>query len=157
VRGHGHGVEDALDLVVSEAMLDQTRAGTLCDELLRARARGHAVRLDAHEPPQPPLGGDRGPDQRVELLRRLAGDRRPLVLGIPGADRDLGAKAALAVAHALRLPSTVVALAAAAAGGQLLGRAAFTALGRHRRRATFAVLAVSAATALASAVAALVS
>jgi streptogramin lyase len=65
--------------------------------------------------------------------------------------------AALAVAHALRLPSTVVALAAAAAGGQLLGRAAFTALGRHRRRATFAVLAVSATTALASAVAALVS
>jgi hypothetical protein len=64
--------------------------------------------------------------------------------------------AALAVAHTFRLPSAVLALAVAAVAGQLLGRVAFAALGRHHRLVTFAVLAVSAATALASAVAALV-
>jgi uncharacterized protein len=64
--------------------------------------------------------------------------------------------AALAVAHTLRLPSTVLALAVAAVAGQLLGRFAFAALRRHHRAVTFGVLAVSAATALVSAVAALV-
>jgi hypothetical protein len=55
---------------------------------------------------------------------------------------------ALVVAHTLRLPSTVLALAVAATAGQLLGRVAFATLRRHHRAVTFAVLTVSAAISL---------
>ena len=49
----------------------------------------------------PRVGGHRRAEQRVDLLRRRARDRRRLVLGVARRDRDLGAAAALAVAHAL--------------------------------------------------------
>ena len=45
------------------------------DQLLRARAGGHALRLDADQPPDAALGRDRGADQRVQLLRRDARTR----------------------------------------------------------------------------------
>ena len=46
----GDVLEDALDLVVGEAVGEQPLARAAGDELLRARARGHALRGDADEP-----------------------------------------------------------------------------------------------------------
>jgi uncharacterized membrane protein YfcA len=100
--------------------------------------------------------GLNGPPLVLHLVRRGARpDEMRDTLAVFFLVSGLLTIAALALAHAFRLPSIVLALAVAAAGGQLLGRTAFGSLGRHRPRATFAVLAVSAATALASAVAAL--
>ena len=50
VRGDGDGLEDPLDLVVVEALAGEALARGAGDELLRARARGHALRGDADEP-----------------------------------------------------------------------------------------------------------
>ena len=46
-------------------------------------------------------GGDRGAEQRVDLLRRLAADRGGDGLGVAGGEGDLGAPAGLAVADPL--------------------------------------------------------
>ena len=96
-----HGLEHPLDLVVGEALLDEPLARRVGDQLLGARAGGHALRLDADEPPHAALRRDGGADQRVQLLRREPGHGRLLVLGVARPDRDLGAQAALALAHAL--------------------------------------------------------
>ena len=58
----------------------------------------------------PAARGDRGAEERVDLLRRLAADRRGHGLGVAGGERDLGAHPALAVADALGDP-----------GGEVLG------------------------------------
>ena len=50
VRRDGHVVEDPLDLVVGEAVLREPLARGAHDELLRARAGGHALGGDADEP-----------------------------------------------------------------------------------------------------------
>ena len=71
------------------------------DELLRARARGHALGGDADEAARAALGGDGRAEQRVDLLRRDARHRRRLVLGVARGDRHLGAQRVLALAHLL--------------------------------------------------------
>jgi hypothetical protein len=64
-------LEDALDLVVGEAVGESRSRERAGDELLRARARGHALRLHADEPARAALGRDRRAEQRVDLLRRM--------------------------------------------------------------------------------------
>ena len=78
------------------------RCAPLGHQLLRARACGHALRLHAHELAQSTVGGDRRPDQGVQLLGRAARDRRLLVLGVAGPHRHLGAQPLLPFADALR-------------------------------------------------------
>src|SRR4051795_8965125 len=56
-------LEDALDLVVREAVVLQTLARAPAKLFLRTGARGHALRLDADQPARAPLGGHRGSDQ----------------------------------------------------------------------------------------------
>ena len=51
-----HGLEDALDLVVGEALVQQPLARAPGDQLLRARAGGHALRLHADEASHSALG-----------------------------------------------------------------------------------------------------
>ena len=72
------------------------------DELLSARARGHALGGDADQPARAELGATARAVQRVELLGLDARHRRRLVLGEPGLDVDLGAARALALADELR-------------------------------------------------------
>ena len=71
------------------------------DELLRARARGDALRGDADEPARALRGRHRRAVERVDLLRLDAGDGGGLVLGVARGDRHLGAQRVLAVADAL--------------------------------------------------------
>ena len=101
MRRDRDGGEDALDLVVGEALLDQPLARRALDQLLRARAGGHAGRGDADQPPCAGRPGHRGAVQRVDLLRRDARDRRRLVLRVAGGDRHLGRMRALALADLL--------------------------------------------------------
>ena len=82
----------------SAARRSRARAG---HELLRARARGHARRRDAHGAPRAVREGHRAPVQRVDLLCLDARDGRRLVLGIARGDRHLGALGPLARAHEL--------------------------------------------------------
>ncbi len=88
------------DLLVVEAPLGQAFAGDAGDHLLGAGAGGHSLGLDPGEGAGAPLGGDRGAEQGVDLLRLLAGDRRRDRLRVTGSDRDLRAQAALALANA---------------------------------------------------------
>src|SRR3954453_6947184 len=104
VGRHGDVLEDALDLVVVEAVRAQTLAGGPCDELLRARTGGHALGGDADQPARPGLGRDGRPEQRVELLRLDARDRRRLVLRVARGDGHLGPLGVLALAHDLGDP-----------------------------------------------------
>ena len=68
-----------------EAVLAQPRLGLRADHLLGAGARHHALGLHADQLDGAPGGGGGDADQRVQLLRGLAGDRRaPL-------ERELGA------------------------------------------------------------------
>ena len=76
----------------------RARAG---DELLRARARGHALRGDADDAAGAALGRDRAAEERVDLLRRDARHGRGLLLGVARGDRHLGAQRVLALAHEL--------------------------------------------------------
>ena len=101
VGGHGDGLEDALDLVLGEAVGEQPLVRARLHEGLRARARGHALGADADQPARARFGGDRGAEQRVDLLRLDAADGRRLVLRVAGLDVHLGAARALAVAHLL--------------------------------------------------------
>src|SRR4030095_2022834 len=50
VSGHGDGLEHARDLVVGEAVRAEALLRAVHDELLRARAGGHALGLDADDP-----------------------------------------------------------------------------------------------------------
>src|SRR5262249_8289993 len=93
--------EHALDLVVGEPLSDELFAGAVRDELLRAGAGRHSLRLNADEAAKAALGGGGRADQRVQLLGFHPAHRRGLVLGVAGTDRDLGAETALALAHAL--------------------------------------------------------
>ena len=97
----GHGLEDALDLALGEAVLEQALVRAGLDEDLRARARGHALGADADQPPRAGLARHGGAEQRVDLLRLDARDRRRLVLRVARLDVDLGAQRALAVADLL--------------------------------------------------------
>ena len=54
----------------------QPLARALGHQLLRARAGGHAVRLDADQPARAARGGHGGAEQRVDLLRLRAGRGR---------------------------------------------------------------------------------
>ena len=101
VGRHRDRFEDPHDLVLGEAVLEQPLVRARLHERLRARARGHALGLDADQPPRAGLGGDRGAEQRVDLLGLDAGHRRRLVLRIAGLDVDLGAARVLAVADLL--------------------------------------------------------
>ena len=104
VRRDRHVVEDPLDLVVGEAVVGEPLARAAHDELLRARAGGHALGGDADEPARAGRGRDRRAVQRVDLLREDPRDGRGLVLGIARGDGDLGALGALALAHELGDP-----------------------------------------------------
>ena len=101
VRGDGDGVEDALDLILGEAVAQQPLVRAPLHERLRARARGDALGADADQPPRAALGSDGGAEQRVDLLRLDPGDRRRLVLRIARLDVHLGGARALALAHPL--------------------------------------------------------
>ena len=101
MRGDRDMIEDSLDLVLAEAVGGEALARAVGDQLLRARARGHALGADADQPASAALAGDRGAEQRVELLRLDARDRRRLVLRVAGRDRDLGAQGVLAIAYEL--------------------------------------------------------
>ena len=85
-----------------EALLLEALARAAGDQLLRARARGHALRGDADQPAGADLGGERRAVQRVQLLRLDPGDGGRLVLGEAGLDGHLGAARALALADELR-------------------------------------------------------
>src|SRR4051812_8538899 len=101
VGRHRHGLEDTPDLVVGEAVRGEALARVPGDDLLRARARRHALRRDADEPARAALARDRRPVERVDLLRLDARHRRRLVLGVARGDRDLGPQRVLALADAL--------------------------------------------------------
>ena len=102
VRGDRHRVEDPLDLLGVEALLLEPLARRAGDELLGARARGHALGGDADQPARAELGADRRAVQRVHLLRLDARHRRGLVLGEARLDAHLGSARALALADELR-------------------------------------------------------
>ena len=93
--------EDALDLVVGEAVGDEPLAGAAGDQLLRARAGGHPLRLDPGQGAGAALGGDGGAEQGVDLLGREARGGRRHGLRVAGGDPDLGAQALLALADLL--------------------------------------------------------
>src|SRR3954468_1739612 len=99
VRGDGDVFEDALDLVVVEAVVGQALAGGAGDELLRTGARGHALRRDADDAARAALAGHRAAEQGVELLRLDARQGGGLVLGEARLDRDLGAPRVLTLAN----------------------------------------------------------
>ena len=101
VRGDRHALEDPLDLCCGEAVVGEALARAPGDELLRARARGHARRRHADRAARAVRERHRAAVQRVDLLRLDAGDRRRLVLGVARGDRHLGALGALARAHEL--------------------------------------------------------
>ena len=104
------GLDDALDLVGGEALLGEPLAGAVLDQALGAGAGGHALGLDPAQGAGAALGGDRGAEQRVDLLGGDAGDGGGDGLGIAGGDPDLGAQPALALADPL-----------GDVGGELLG------------------------------------
>ena len=98
----GHRSQHGVDLLLAENSTSaQPLAGASRDQLLRARAGGHAGRRDADDAPRAVLGGDRTAVERVDLLRADARHRRRLVLRVAGRDRDLGAGGALAFANEL--------------------------------------------------------
>ena len=102
MRGHGHGLEDLLDVVLIEALARQVLARVAGHKLLRARARGHALRGDADQPARAEVRARRRAVEGVQLLGLDAADRRRLVLGEARLDRDLGAPGVLPGAHQLR-------------------------------------------------------
>ncbi len=85
----------------AEALRGQPFAREAGDHLLRAGAGGHALGLDPGQGAGAALGGDRGAEEDVDLLRAPAalgsGDR----LRVVGGDGDLGPQPALALAHLL--------------------------------------------------------
>ena len=85
-----------------EALVLEALAGRAGDQLLRARARGHALRGDADQPARAELGADRRAVQRVQLLGLDPRDGGGLVLGEARLDAHLGAAGALALADELR-------------------------------------------------------
>ena len=95
-------LEDPLDALVVEALGLEPLAGGRGDQLLGARACGHALGGDADQATGAGIGADRRAVQGVELLGLDARDRRRLVLGEAGLDIDLGAAGALAGADQLR-------------------------------------------------------
>ena len=101
---------DSLDLRLAVVGFGQALTGARGDQLLCARAGGHALRLDAGQRPRAGGEGDRGAEQRVDLLRRLAADGCRHRLRVAGGERDLRAHPALPVADALGDP-----------GGEVLG------------------------------------
>src|SRR4051812_32867086 len=96
-----HGFEDALDLVVGEAVVVQAVARCGHDHLLRARARRHTLRGHPYEAARAAFGRHGRAVERVDLLRRHAADRCRLVLGIARLDVHLGAQRLLALADQL--------------------------------------------------------
>ena len=101
VGGHRHALEDPLDLLGVEPLVLEPLARCPCDQLLGARAGGHALGGDPDQPPRAELGADRGPVERVQLLGLDARHRRRLVLGEARLDGHLGAPCPLALAHEL--------------------------------------------------------
>ncbi len=97
----GHGVEDALDLARVEPVVEQALAGAIGEEPLGAGAGGHALGLDAGEGAGSPLGGDGDGVELVDLLRVEAGRGSLDGVRVASLDPDLGAAAALALAHLL--------------------------------------------------------
>src|SRR4051794_40225073 len=65
-----HELEDAADVTVSEAGLEEPRGGRVPDETLGAGARVDAPRLDADDAADPGRGGGGDADQGRDLLRR---------------------------------------------------------------------------------------
>ena len=68
-----HGLEHARDLVVGEAVLAEALLRAVHDELLRARAGGHALGLDADQPARAAVGSP--PPSRTAC--RSPGSREP--------------------------------------------------------------------------------
>ena len=91
-----HELEDPLDVAAGEAGLEQPLGRRAAHEPLRARAGVDAERLDADDAPDARRrrGGD--PDQRRDLLRRQAGDRRAALERVLRPDLHLGPQRVLA-------------------------------------------------------------
>jgi hypothetical protein len=98
VSGHRHASNTRAISSLGEPALAEALLRAVHDELLRARAGGHALGLDADDAARAALARHGGAVQRVDLLRALARGRGELVLGVAGGDRHLGAGALLAVA-----------------------------------------------------------
>ncbi len=96
VGGDRDGLDRPLDLLGVEAGGGEPFAAELGDHLLGAGAGGHALGLHAGQGAGAALGGDRGAEEAVDLLGRVAGRRRLHRLRVARLDRDLGAAAVLA-------------------------------------------------------------
>ena len=101
VGGDRDRLDRPLDLLGVEAGGGEPFAAEPGDHLLGAGAGGHALGLDAGQRAGAVLGGDGGAEEAVDLLGRVAGRRRLHRLRVARLDRDLGAAAALGLAHAL--------------------------------------------------------
>src|SRR5581483_3655215 len=77
-----HGGQDALDLLLAEALLGQALARAPRDQLLGARAGLHALRLHTGQRARAAPGHYGGAVERVDLLRRDARGRRSEGLGV---------------------------------------------------------------------------
>ena len=85
-----HELEDALDVVLSEAGLEQAFGGAAAHEALRARAGVDAGGLHADDAARPLGRRGRDADQRHHLLRRQPRDGRLAPDRPQRADRHLG-------------------------------------------------------------------
>ena len=96
VRRERDELEDALDVSLAEARLEQPLGGPAADEALRARARVDPGRLDADGAAGARRGGARDPDQRDHLLGRHPRHRGLPLQRVAGRHLDLGAERLLA-------------------------------------------------------------
>ena len=87
---------------ISSSVKPSSRRRSCERSMTSSCAHGQAVMPWASTPTmrRVPVGARHGrAEERVDLLRARAGRGGELVLGIAGGDRDLGARAVLAVAH----------------------------------------------------------
>ena len=88
-------LEDALDVALREARLEQAVGRALADEALRAGAGVDPRRLDADHSPDAALRGCRDPDQAEHRLGGEARHGRAALDGVPGSDPRLRPAGAL--------------------------------------------------------------
>ncbi len=88
-------LEDALDVALREARLEQAVSRALADEALRAGAGVDPRRLDSDHSPDAALRGCRDPDQSEHRLGGEARHGRAALDGVPGSDPRLRPAGAL--------------------------------------------------------------
>ena len=98
----GHGVEDALALLLAVAQLGQPLVGVIAHEALRARARRDAADAHADRAAHALRARRRDADQRRDLLARQAAARRRARRRLDRLDAHLRAQRALAAQRLAR-------------------------------------------------------